>query len=147
MAFRASNIIPLSAYQTVKRAAAQLKASAQGVRAQLAASNASYDFLRDIYRTLERAQAQFTQLAATPGLADYAKAQENDPAYDVAAEFTAMQSAITATLTWMNNNVPTSVTAKPPANWGDGALIATEFTPAQTAGLRAQLDAVIATID
>lgn len=147
MAFRASSIIPLSAYQTAKRAAAQLKVNAQSMRAALAASNASYDFLRDIYRTLERAQAQFTQLAATPGLAGYAKAQENDPAYDVAAEFTAMQGAITSALTWMNSNAPTGVTAKTPANWGDGSLIANEFTPAQTAGLRTQLDAVIAAIE
>jgi len=146
MAFRASNIVPQTAYQTVKSAAVQLKINLQGINSRLEAQSATYDFLREVYRTLERANSQFTALRGTPGLADYAKAQENDAAYDVVAEFTAMQGSITAALAWLDSNVPTNVTAKAPASWGDGTLIATEFTPAQTSGLRGVLSAVIASI-
>lgn len=146
MAFRAGNVIPIEAYTIVKRAAVQLKLNMQSMKAQLAASGANYDYLRDIYRTLERANSQFDNLKTTPGLAAYAQDQENDPAYDVAAEFTAMQAAITAAMTWMDSNVPTSVTAKSPANWGDGSLIETAFTAGQTAGLRTALQGVIDTI-
>lgn len=146
MSFRASNVVPQEAYTIVKRAAVQLKLNLQGMNAQLAGSGADYEFLRDIYRTLERANNQFETLKTTPGLADYAEIQENDPAYDVAAAFATMQAAIAAAIAWMDNNVPTSVTAKTPANWGDGTLIATTFTAGQTAGLQAALQGVIDTI-
>ena len=146
MVFRASNVVPQVAYQTVKGAAVQLKLNIDAIVSTLAASNASYDYLRGVYQTLERANTQFNALEATPGLADYAKIQENDPAYDVAAEFIAMQGAITTAITWMQNNVPLTVDVKPVANWGDGNLISTEFTPAQTAGFRTVLATVSAAI-
>ena len=143
MPFLASNTIPQDAYQRTKRTAVSLKANCQGFVTQLAAANANYSFLRDIYMTLKNANAFFETMKAVPGIGDYAKAQENDAAYNVAAEFTAMQGAIATAVTWMNSNVPTSVTAITPANWTDnGPMIATEFTPAQTATLRTHITAV-----
>lgn len=146
MAFRASNIVPQQAYQMVKGAAVQLKINLNAMTAQLAGSDANYEFLRDIYRTLSRAHGQFNALAATPGLEAYAKTQEDDQAYDVVAEFDAMLGAITDATDWMDANVPTSVTVSAPAAWGDGAMISTVFTPAETAPLRAALQAVVTTI-
>lgn len=146
MAFKASNVVPQNAYALVKGAAVQLKLNANAFISQLAANNATYEFLRDIYRTLDRAKGQFTTLAATPGLADYAKTQENDATYDVVAEFTAMQSAITTAMAWMENNVPLNVTVKPITSWDDTQMISTTFTPAQTSGLRTVLNAVVSTI-
>lgn len=147
MAFRASNIVPQQAYQIVKSAAVQLKLNVSAMVAQLASSNASYEFLRDIYRTLSRAHGQFVELSTTAGLEAYAKQQENDPAYDVGAEFVSMQSAIVTTIQWMDANVPTAVTVNTPSAWGDGAMIATTFTPEQTAPLRTALQAVVTAID
>jgi hypothetical protein len=149
MAFRASNAIPQEAYRIVKGAAVQLKANLQGMNVQLAAADAGYEFLRDIYRTLSRADAQMNLLAATPGIAAYAQAQENDAQYDVVAEFLAMQAAINDAIGWMDTNVPTSgITATSPAGWTDGgSMIATVFTSAQTEPLRTALQAVVATID
>lgn len=147
MAFKASNSVPAAAYRIVKGAAAQLKVNLQAINTQLAASGADYDYLRDIYRTLARADAQFANLQTTPGLAQYAKDQENDQAYDVAAEFTAMRNTISAATAWMDTNVPTDVTAKTPSQWGDDTLISDAFTPAQTSGLRTALSAVISAID
>ena len=86
MAFRATNIIPQIAYQKVRGAAANVKTNCSAFISQMAASGANYSFLRDIRVFLSNANASFTSLATTPGLADYAKAQENDPSYNIAAE-------------------------------------------------------------
>lgn len=148
MAFKASNIIPSDAYQVVKRAATQLKLNCQGFVSTLQASGADYNYLRDIYLTLVRAKDQLNTLSTTPGLAAYAQDQENDPAYDVAAEFTGMLAAITGAITWMDTNVPTSVTAKSPAEWSNNeSMIVDTFSSGVTAGLRTALNAVVAEID
>ena len=146
MAFRATNVVPDKAYTLVRGAAVQMKLNLESMRARLSSQNADYEYLRAIYSLLKNANAQFDSLKTTPGLAQYAKDAENDQAYDVAAEFAAMQAAIASALAWMDANVPTNVTAKAPADWGEGTIISNEFTPAQTAGLRTQLAAVEATI-
>jgi hypothetical protein len=147
MAFRATSITTQRAYQQVKGAAANVRANCAGFISRLAGGNADYVLLRDIYVLLHNASAQLTSLAATPGLAAYASDQEGDPEYDVVAEFTALQATLAAALSWMGSNVPTNVTAVSPANWPSSeGLIATTFTPAQTAGLRTQLAAVVAAI-
>jgi len=148
MAFKASNITPQKAYLQVKGTAVNLKANCQGFIAQLAAQNATYLYLRDIYRFLYNANAQFETLKATPGLAVYAQEQENDPAYNVAAEFTAMQATIANALSWMNTNIPTAVTAVSASAWATGdETIATSFTPAQTATFRTVLTAIVNSIE
>jgi hypothetical protein len=146
MTFRASNVVPQEAYRIVKQAAVNLKTNLQGINSQLASADADYEFLRNIYRVMERAQTQLSELATTPGLGDYAQAQEGDDTYDVAAEFTTMLASITAARGWMEANVPTNVTVGSPSTWGDGTLVTNVFTQAQTAGLRTALSAVIATI-
>jgi len=143
MTFRASNILPQEAYQTVKRAAVQLKINLASFNAQLASSGADYDFLQAIYRTLTRADDQFTALKSTQGLAAFAKYQEDDDTYDVVTAFAEMQAAIVGAKAWLDANVPTSVTVKPPADWTDDTMISNAFSPAQTAGLRIELTAVI----
>jgi hypothetical protein len=147
MAFRASNVIPQTAYRVMKDAAVQLKANVVAMNSRLATADAGYEFLRDIYRTLRRAYDQLGALAGTTGIAEYAQAQEADPNYDVVAEFLLMQGAIDAALDWMDTNVPTEVTAVAPGSWTDGgSMIATTFTPEQTGDLRTALQAVVATI-
>lgn len=146
MAFKASNILPQEAYQTVKRAAVQLKVNLASFNTRLAGSSADYDFLRDIYQTLARADSQFTSLRSTQGLADFARVQEGDPSYDVAAEFVGMQAAIAVALSWLDANIPTNVELKTPFNWSDGTMVSTTFNVTQTAGLRTEIDAILATI-
>jgi len=146
MSFRSSNVLPAKAYDTVRGAAVQLKLNLQGFNTRLANSGADYDFVREIYRTLGRANDQFSALKTTPGLAQYARDAEVDQTYDVAGAFTSMQAAIAAASDWIVNNVPASVTVKPPAQWDSSTLISDTFTPAQTGGLQAKLSAVIAEI-
>jgi len=147
MPFKASNILPQEAYQTVKRAAVQLKINLQSFNSVLAVSSADYDYIRGVYRTLERANSQFNNLKTTPGIGQFAKDQELDQTYDVVGAFGSMQTSIGAALSWIDLNVPTSVTAKSPSEWGDGTIIALSFTPTQTSGLQLVLASVIAEID
>jgi len=146
MAFKASNVLPADAYLTIKRGAVQLKVNLQGFVTYMAANDIDYDYLRGVYRTLERAKDQFDTLKTTAGLAQYAKDQESDQAYDVVTEFNSLITTIQAAITWLDNNVSTNVTAKLPENWRDGTLISNTFTPVQTAGLRTALNAVSAEI-
>jgi hypothetical protein len=147
MAFRATNVIPQIAYQQVRATARNVKVNSDAFVSQMAASGANYTFLRDVYIFLKNADTQFATLSAVPGIAEYAQQQEDDPTYNVGAEFTAMRNTIAAVLSWMNSNVPTSVTAVAPTAWvQDGPLIATAFTAQQTAPLRTLLQAVSASI-
>lgn len=143
MAFKASNVVPQEAYRIVRGAANQLRINLIAIKAQLAASGADYAYLKSIVRLLVNANNQFDTLKSTPGLAAYAQEQENDPTYDVAAEFTAMQSAITGAIAWMDANVPTSVTVGAPSTWGEGSIITNTFTAGQTAGLQTAIQSVI----
>jgi acetolactate synthase regulatory subunit len=88
-------------------------------------------------------------LAATPGLAEYAKAQVNDPAYDVAAEYIAMRNAMVAARDDLMGRFPKdgggfllyqTLTI-------EGVIQHRTFTAAQMAPVVTLMDAVIATID
>ena len=146
MAFRATNVIPQDAYVIVKRAAVQLRLNLTAMISRLAAQSVDYDYLSDIYMTLKRANDQFNSLKTTPGLSQFAQDQENDPAYDVAAEFTAMQSEIASCMTWIEGVAPATVNLKPPASWDGSTLISNTVTPAQSAGLRTALQGVVDSI-
>lgn len=147
MVFKATNAIAQEAYTVVRRAAVQLRLNLSGFVNTMSSGPVDFEFIRGVYRTLSRAQAQFDSLKTTPGLAEYAKVQESDQAYDVVAEFASMQSAIGSAMTWIEGNAPTNVTAKPASEWGDSdALISNTFTSAQTSGLRSALQGVVDTI-
>jgi len=147
MAFKASNVLPSDAYRTVKRAAVQLKVNLQGMVSYMGINGADYDYLKAVYLTLNRARDQFNDLKTTPGLSQYARDQENSQAYDVGAEFNSMVASIDAALTWIDANVPTNVTVKPPGQWGNETMISNTFTAGQTAGLRTALQAVVVEIE
>lgn len=87
-------------------------------------------------------------LAATTGLADYARAQKNLPGLDVVAEYTATVAQIDATRTWIVTNFPKDaqgnlLMTKFDAN---GRTTTNTFSSATLAALRTQLDALITTI-
>lgn len=147
MAFPASSIVTQRAYQTIKGAANQLRINLPAINARLSANGATYEDLRDIYNLLKNANAQFDALKTTPGLAQYAKDQEDNQALDIVAEFASMQGAIASALAWMDTNIPVNNrTLKAPADWGEGTLLDDSFTAGQTAGLRTELTAVVAEI-
>lgn len=92
--------------------------------------------------------SMLTTLANTPGVAEYAKAQASDPAYDVVAEFNAILSA-------MINARDTLIGMFPKDGGGfllyqklnpDGTVFTRSFTAAQLAPVVALLDSVIAVL-
>jgi hypothetical protein len=68
---------------------------------------------------------------------------------DVVAEFTAMESAVEDCRDWIVANLPTDADGYLVIRTlnADGTLTDRMFAPAQTAGLRTEIDAVLATID
>ena len=143
MTFRASNFIPEQGYRDAKAAAVQIKSySAAAVQRLQASVNA--DVVLMIFHDIRRFGEQLDQIKIIPGLADYAKAQETDPTYDVVAEFTALVASMDAVKANILGTFPTD---------GSGYLLEKkfnaqgtydyrQFTAAQTATLRGLLDTV-----
>jgi len=150
MAFLATNQLPADGYLQAKRSAAQLKLVLQAAVSQMQAGSVSGSFIREgVYRTLARARGVFATVAAIPGIAEYAQAQEDDPAYDPAAEFAAMNASIDDAIAWVAANIPKDAGGFAAIEqWAaDGTITDRTFAPAATAGLVTELNAVIATIE
>lgn len=145
MAFLASNAVPSQAYNQIKSTAWTLRQQCTSIIARLSAENANYEFIHGIYMTVKRAKDSIDAKKTVPGLADYAQAQEDDPAYNVVTEAQAMLATCQAVLNWMDANVPvTNITLKPVSTWSDdGIIISNTFTPAQTASLRTALQTIV----
>lgn len=137
------------AWNLARDAAARAKASATSVRDVSAAGLIFAQAIVNLMSTLASVRDDLARAAAVTGIAAYAQMQVNDPALNVAAEFTAMTNAIDAVRTWIATNFPKD---------GSGFLLYHSFdaqgrvtsrtlSPAQTAGLRTQLDVLIGTID
>jgi len=151
--FRASSQIKVNALVEVKSSAIRARALAVQLSNAMAAGDTSAQTILNLLLQVKTLIDRWVALAATPGLAAYAQDQENDATYDVVAEFTAMRTALVAVRDRIINDLPTA--SAPPGVAGriavysidaTGTLIADLFTPAQTASLRADLDAFIATV-
>jgi len=147
MAFRASTTSPQQAYATLKAAAVQLKINLVAIESHLATTFVNYDYVRDVYKTLQRANNQIASLVSTPGIAQYAKDQEGDQAYDVVSAVGAVQAVIETALLGIDAQAPATVSLIPPSQWGDSnTMIADVLTAEQTTDLRNVLNLVIAEI-
>lgn len=144
MAFRATKS---SEYDRARNVARDLKRLSETRKAESAAGDISASVLRELVNRLVAADAAFAEVASVPGIADYAQAQEGDAAYDVAAEFNAMRAAVQATRDWILNAVPQSGGFVLVEAWDASGVSQRTFTPTQTAGLRTQLDSLMAAID
>ena len=143
MAFRASNQSLQDVLVQIKRTAFAVKRDADALRADSGSQPIPFGRIQDFFRTLQQRRMDMTAKAATPGLAAYAKGQENDQSYDAVVEFNAMKAAIVATEDWIVVNMPPTIAVS--SNTSD--IVLAEFAPASLAGLRAQLVALIAAID
>ena len=143
MAFRASNQSLQDVLVQIKRTAFAVKRDAQSLRSDSATAAIPFARIQDFFRSLQVRRTDMTARAGTAGLADYAKGQENDPGYDVVAEFNVMKAAIQTTEDWIVINMPASIAVS--SSTSD--IVLAEFSPAELAGLRTQLDALIAAID
>jgi len=147
MTFRATNVLPADALRDAKRLAAHVQSYAQA-RATAWASGTTAD---DIFGTVDQMRTHrenFLILRAVPGIAAYAADQENDPAYDVAAEFNGMVTAIETFIT--------NIIALFPVDGNDyllshtfnanGERVARSFPGGALAGTIADLNGIVAAI-
>lgn len=143
MAFRADNTIPNRALQRAKAICRTVKVRAQAA-SSLFASGADAQEVLAILGALSRFNVELATLKTTPGLAQYAKDQENDQNYDVVAEFNAVLAALDDFVSTVLSNFPADGSGYALAFKFDasGTLIYRTFTAAQLATITSKLDAV-----
>lgn len=137
------------AWEGVRNAAGAIKSAAQAVRTRSAAGPIEAREVVTLADQLANANDRLARYTVVPGLLAYVREQINDPTIDIVAEYNAMLAQINAVRTWVINNFP-----KDASNYllyhtfgADGRIVQRTLTSAQTAGLRTQLDALLATLD
>ncbi len=147
MAFRATNIIPSDQYERAKQLAVQLQRLAQNRSASFASGASALEVLA-LVDNLNALKVGLNSAKSVPGIAAHATAQEDDPAYDVVAEFNTMIAAADAVVAEVVTTLPTDGNEWLLINKinADGSLIPRNFTGAQLASIRTLLDAIAASI-
>ena len=142
MAFRASNVIPARAYESAKAEALKLQNLCNQISSALG-SDISAETLPVWLVNLQRFRTRLNDVRSVTGIAQYAKDQEDDQAYDVAAEFNSLISLVDAAIT----EIQATNTNALISTWSvSSGLIWNTFTPAQTAALKADIDAIVAQV-
>jgi hypothetical protein len=137
------------AWAHARQYAGMVKANAQNVRALSLAGTLPSANVLALVSFLADAKIEFARVSSVPGLAAYARAQVDDPALDIAAEFTNMVSTLDGTIGWIVTNFPKDAGGFLLAQTilASGRTQDRIFTAAATATLRTQLDALIAAIN
>jgi hypothetical protein len=121
-----------------------IKATAQTSRTQLESST-SAKAVYALMQNLHARKQQLGTLATTPGLAQYAKDQNDDQAYNPVTEYTAVIAALDAVVANVESTLPlATILTGFDANKD---FTYQSFGPAATATLRGLLDTLIASID
>lgn len=148
MSFNATPEVTESAYGKIRMQAADSKNYLQTQRAKMVQATCSATVPFDVIQHFSVVIPRLNTWSATPGLAQYAKDQQNDPTYDVIAEFTTMRNAMNSALSGLVSLVPTSATfALLFTINADGTLTWRTFTQAQLASAVSLIDSVIAAIN
>jgi len=139
-----------TAYAQAQAEATRLRSFSVNTQAALAAGNVSANAVIQALNTLTGSIAVFDAISGLPGMAQYARDQQDDQAYDVVAEFSAMRTEAIGARDWVITNFPTApgtgeILKDTLEN--DGSITVRQFTPAQTAGLQSALGQLVATID
>lgn len=141
MAFRASQIALQRGFETLLSVAAQQNLYLSNWSTRLQSNITALDAV-EIVASINRALTVLDAAAALPGMADYAKTQFDDPAYDVVSEYNAMHAALVAVRNWLATNIPANgITIS------NGVQVGAVYAPAATAPLRTLVIAAQATID
>jgi glycine/serine hydroxymethyltransferase len=144
MAFKATNLLPVIALQDAKRIAVQSKNYA-AARASSWASGANADEIIDTLAVFKTNRDRLQEVAATPGIVQYARDQESDQAYDVVGEFNALVAAIDAFIAGVIAAIPTQNPDNYALLWvveNDGTTTARNFSGAQLASVITLLQAI-----
>lgn len=149
MSFNATPDVVADAYEKIRIQARASKQYLQAQRAVMVQATVSSPVPLSVIQHFAVVIPALNTWAAVPGLAAYAQAQQSDPAYNIAAEFTTMRDAMVAARDNLIAMFPKD---------GNGFLLyqtlnadATfgyrNFTAAQVAPAVAQMDSVIAAIN
>lgn len=141
MAFKANTVDLQTGFNLATTTAKVEKQYLQAWYTKLA-SNIDAIFALEMLNNLSRTITTLNSVSALPGLQAYAQQQFGSPAYDVAAEFTAMVNALTAIESWLKTNIPSNS-----VSIVNGVLTGNTYTPAQTAALRTLVNTAITTIE
>lgn len=151
MAFRTGTGSAVSfdrAFENLESLALQVKSLSQQLRDRSAADQLTglhiHRYFKDLGNTRSQLQGWVALLTDIPAANAYAQDRYNDPTYNAQTEYTAMNTEIGNTLTFIEANVPTDLLAWDAAG---GNVTWNAFSAASTATLRTQLDALIATVD
>ena len=147
MSVLASNQIPADAYAEFKRICVRIDGRCAEWTA-LVSANIDADTVWGWYRELNWAWTRLNEIAAVPGIAEYAVAQEGDPTYDIVTEFGALMTQLGAAKDWLYAAIPRDVdgwvlTHK---STPEGEMVARVYTPAESVYFVPYLDAIAAAI-
>jgi hypothetical protein len=147
MAFRATNALPAVKYDRAKLVAVQMRNHAQSRSAQFSSGANSAEILAMV-GSLDSFKVELEAARNIPGMAAYAQDQEDDPTYDLTAEFNAMMAALDAVIAEVVATLPSDGNGWLLINSinPDGTLTPRNFTAGQLNQIRSLLDALAATI-
>lgn len=148
MTFRASSLSCSQAYDGIKAQALGIRNYLDSMITQFQQPTTNADVPLAVIRTIGRTITQMDVYAAVPGLATYAQGQEGDAAYNVAAEYAAMRTALGNALATLISSFPKDASGNllfEKLN-ADGSASVNTFTAAQLAGVVTLLQSVTATI-
>ena len=147
MAFRASSLLPQNGLNEAKGLALSVQ-SLSASRSTQFQNDTNADVVLATFQDLRRRRDALLTISTIPGMAQYARDQEDDQSYDVVAEFAAMVALIDAVLANIIATFPTDaddfLLEKKFAP--DGTYTFRTFTGAQLAVLRGLLDDLVAGI-
>ena len=140
---------PAQAWESIKGTFGQVKVNTANLRNDSAAGDIAADRVTRYVAMLSDSLDNLAAAVSVPGLLAYAQEQLNDPAFQVVTEYTAARNEMTACRDWIVANFP--------ADGGGyllyhsfgvgGRITVRTFAPAVLAGLRTQLDLLLATLD
>lgn len=142
MTFKASNILPQRGYDEARNIARNIKRVSNQYISSMSSGSTSNEIL-DALWFLNTNSDRMNSLKTIPGIGDYAKAQEDDPAYDVVAEFNALIALVDDAETWIRTTLPTDGDDYLLINkLNEDSLIPRDFTSGQVAPLVTKLQAI-----
>lgn len=108
MSFKASTSVPVTGYAKAKALALAIKKFA-AQRAEHLRTDSNADAVLATFHDLRRYRDELLTVKDITGLAQYAKDQEADSAYDIIAEFIALINAVEAVMANILLTFPTDV--------------------------------------
>lgn len=147
MAVLASNQIPADAYADFKRLAVRIDQKCAEWLALLAA-DVDADQVWSWYRELYWAWTRLNEIAAVPGIVEYALEQEGNATYDVVAEFGAMMALLQSAYAWLYAAIPRDANGYTLTHTTTqlGERVPRVFTPVESAPFQPYLSALAAAI-